>query len=75
MGAKFYMHQGMYSLTASLQIREAAFPTRFTADIQKYRPSRLIIGRIEEISLLERGIGMRRIARVQRKMVNLQSDE
>ena len=57
--------------TTSFQITEPRLPRRLTAQVEKDRPARLIISRVEKVPLLESVLGMRGISFTVRKVINL----
>lgn len=63
------LHQNLDD--TGLEIRKTIFGGYFASDVQKHRTARLVVCIIEEVSLAERGIRVRRIARIVRKVVNL----
>jgi hypothetical protein len=66
-------HEVHHILTPSLQIREPTLSARLAANVEKHRPTRLVVRQVKEVSLLERIACMRYIAVGVREMINLRN--
>ena len=59
-------------LTACLHVGKPTLPTSLAGDVQEDWSSSLIVGIVKEVSLLKSGIGMWRISRIVREVINLE---